>query len=312
MQPWKVRCSAVSAGEFEHQVDFIRGAAFVLYRERFRLGVHVQGASPPGMLVVSLPLRLGPRTRYWRKPLLFTGLPSCLSGAVDVEFGPGHDQVVALIDLTWLSRRLPPESVEALTHGAETKYIALPPAAMQRFGVWMTELLMRVRADPSLSHYSAVMSMVEDELLEQLRSMARYWDTVGYRPRVIRRKRALDLSLQFLYEVQPDQLSVHDLCRRAGVSQRNLELVFRETFNLSPAAFLRYWQLHRARRELLIADPEEDSVTHIALRNGFYHLGRFSTQYRALFGEKPSRTLQRRVTGATPIDLCRLLPMAAS
>ena len=48
----------------------------------------------------------------------------------------------------------------------------------------------------------------------------------------------------------------------------------------------------RCRHDLQNAMPGE-SVTDIAERWNFNHLGRFSADYRARFGELPSATLQR-------------------
>jgi len=49
--------------------------------------------------------------------------------------------------------------------------------------------------------------------------------------------------------------------------------------------------MERARRDLLDADPAQASVTDIAARWGFFHLGRFSQAYRAMYQELPSQTL---------------------
>jgi hypothetical protein len=48
-----------------------------------------------------------------------------------------------------------------------------------------------------------------------------------------------------------------------------------------------------ARDGLVLADPTESTVTDIATEFGFWELGRFSVEYRALFGEAPSVTLHR-------------------
>jgi transcriptional regulator GlxA family with amidase domain len=55
---------------------------------------------------------------------------------------------------------------------------------------------------------------------------------------------------------------------------------------------LRQIRLQLVREELLRSD-KATNVTAIAVRHGFMHLGRFSAQYRAAFGEGPSATLRR-------------------
>jgi len=47
------------------------------------------------------------------------------------------------------------------------------------------------------------------------------------------------------------------------------------------------------RQTLVHADAEE-TVTAIALKWGFSHIGRFSIAYRERFGESPSQTVLRR------------------
>jgi TolB-like protein len=56
--------------------------------------------------------------------------------------------------------------------------------------------------------------------------------------------------------------------------------------------FLRNLRLERARRDLLRA-PASASVTEIATRHGFDHLGRFAARYVERYGEPPSATLRR-------------------
>ena len=61
-------------------------------------------------------------------------------------------------------------------------------------------------------------------------------------------------------------------------------------------------RLARARFALLVADCRVAKVTVIATSFGFVELGRFSVEYRELFGESPSRTLQRAPLSLTGAD----------
>lgn len=87
-----------------------------------------------------------------------------------------------------------------------------------------------------------------------------------------------------------EPIGVVDLAAAAGVSIRSLQLGFRRTAGCGPAAFLRAVRLDRVRRELVAG---ELTVTEAATRWGFSHLGRFSGEYRARFGELPSTTRRR-------------------
>jgi transcriptional regulator GlxA family with amidase domain len=80
------------------------------------------------------------------------------------------------------------------------------------------------------------------------------------------------------------------LCKSLGMSERNLELHFREALGVSPKAWFQYLSLHRARTMLRHHSPTRGCVTDTALACGFEHFGRFSRAFRELFGEQPSET----------------------
>jgi AraC-like DNA-binding protein len=95
-------------------------------------------------------------------------------------------------------------------------------------------------------------------------------------------------------EIMRDQagarLTVAEIARQVGVSERSLQLSFRRQLGLSPREQLRDLRLDQVRRELLMTGAEEKSVSRIAADWGFVHLGRFAASYRRKFGENPSRT----------------------
>lgn len=58
--------------------------------------------------------------------------------------------------------------------------------------------------------------------------------------------------------------------------------------------YLKRYRLNGVREQLL-EDGCPGNISAIAMSWGFFHLGRFSGEYRKLFGETPSATLQRLV-----------------
>lgn len=80
------------------------------------------------------------------------------------------------------------------------------------------------------------------------------------------------------------------LAAATGVSVRSLFLGFQRFRGVSPMRWLRELRMQRARQELLGAGPGVH-VTDVALRWGFYHLGRFAQEYREAYGEAPAQTL---------------------
>jgi AraC-like DNA-binding protein len=95
-------------------------------------------------------------------------------------------------------------------------------------------------------------------------------------------------------DAHPEQpLDPGQLAAIAGVSARSLYAGFRNYCAMTPMQYLHKVRLERVHAELLHAETVR-SISHIASNWGFGHLGRFSQDYRARFGELPSQTLQRR------------------
>ena len=90
----------------------------------------------------------------------------------------------------------------------------------------------------------------------------------------------------------PDETAnLLELAQIAGVPLRQLQQGFKTYTGMSPAQWLRLRRLNGARRELL--STTETTVAEVAMNWSFWHLGRFSNSYRALFQELPSETLKR-------------------
>jgi len=87
-------------------------------------------------------------------------------------------------------------------------------------------------------------------------------------------------------------VGVPELCEHLHVSRRTLQYCFQDVLGIAPASYLRAIRLNGVRRELCRAVPGERTVQDIAAAWGFWHLSQFATDYRRLFGMRPSETLR--------------------
>ena len=90
-----------------------------------------------------------------------------------------------------------------------------------------------------------------------------------------------------------EPVTMVELSRQTGVSERTLRAAFHDVLGLSPKQYAIGQRLRAAHEALCAADPETTTVTDIATEYGFFELGRFAGRYRHTFGEAPSQTLHQ-------------------
>jgi AraC-like DNA-binding protein len=86
--------------------------------------------------------------------------------------------------------------------------------------------------------------------------------------------------------------TVAGLAAIAGVSTRSLQQSFQRYLGMPPMTYLRQLRLAGVHEHLRQADPGLHTVTEIAYRHGFTHMGRFAAEYRARYGVPPRETLR--------------------
>src|SRR5262245_43688822 len=135
----------------------------------------------------------------------------------------------------------------------------------------------------------AVRAAIADALETCLRNaiaVERTVDSAVCRSRIVRR------AEDFFRCHVGEPVSIAQLSSVSGVSERSLRNAFYDVCTTSPKRYLRLLQLHQVRRALL-APIDAATVTNVATLHGFFELGRFAGEYKALFGEVPSQTLHR-------------------
>ena len=98
-----------------------------------------------------------------------------------------------------------------------------------------------------------------------------------------------------VYEHMDGKVSIESLAKQYEVSEKTLQNSFKSLFGFTPKRFLRLLKLNHVSHELKNLDPKESTVSKVAQKWGFSHMGYFSKYYTELFGESPSQTLKNHL-----------------
>jgi len=95
-----------------------------------------------------------------------------------------------------------------------------------------------------------------------------------------------------VYRHMDGKISIASLAKEYDVSEKTLQNGFKSLFGFTPTLFLRRLKLNLVRNDLRNPRLEKNIVSRVAHKWGFIHMGRFSSYYKELFGETPSKTLK--------------------
>jgi transcriptional regulator GlxA family with amidase domain len=99
---------------------------------------------------------------------------------------------------------------------------------------------------------------------------------------------------EYIEQSLDQPFSLAELSTASGISIRSLSRKFQERLGISPMSFVKRRRLEKVREMLRSNDTEEETVHSIALQYGFHHLSQFAKDYKEMFGEGPSITLQKK------------------
>jgi AraC-like DNA-binding protein len=134
----------------------------------------------------------------------------------------------------------------------------------------------------------------EEELVVGLLRAAMTDGDAVDRSTVAMRTRALTTALDYISSHEGERVTIREICDDTKVAVRTLERAFKEHFGIGPKAYLIRRRLSGAR-DALVRDDGPTAIVDVANEWGFWHMGQFAKDYRALFGELPSETLGRHI-----------------
>lgn len=147
---------------------------------------------------------------------------------------------------------------------------------------------------------------LEHAVLEELRGS--FGEVPAPRPTPIGRPRRVNrqviMKAAEIIRSRPEKrVSMSDLVRATGVSQRSLRYGFEKFLGVSPTRYRMLVVLNAARQKFISHGAGETTVTGVLSELGLWDHGRFAGRYREVFGETPTSTLGSRQVTVNSIKL---------
>ena len=216
-------------------------------------------------------------------------------------------------EVKWASVSLPVEQLATfgiavadrdLTPLRDASIIVPPTDAMKKLRRLHDAATVLAKKAPQMLSAPEVSHHLEQSLIEALVGCLSQFDTLDATWAQQCHQTVMRRFHQLLEDNPRRPIYVPEICAAIRVPDRTLRLCCREEMGMSPKRYLLLRRMYQARRALSEGATDQATVTEIATRFGFWHLGRFAGTYQSIFGEQPSVTLNRR----PPRDACSDLP----
>ncbi|MGB5276470.1 MAG: helix-turn-helix domain-containing protein [Gammaproteobacteria bacterium] len=295
---YDLECRQLAQGRFSATALQVATGNVLLSRLTANLVLEAEGNPPPGMITVGIPTAKC-RPFVWRhqhtnaKTLQFyspgTELLVNTSGAfdaIDLSFTETH-----LLEVAETLKLY--DAYKRLKHGRMVAVTNDDLEDLRQMSQWLVGLALTRHSAGNKSRMAHIMEFTLPGTL------LRIMDKPATTARGGRHSNSLDAfkrARSYIHSHDDANITVSDLCNLTHMSDRTLQKVFVAQCGVTPKAYIRAVRLSRAHAALLENCAETTSVTDVANYFGFWHIGQFAADYRALFSELPSETLARAIS----------------
>lgn len=256
-----------------------------------------RGSLPSGTRTLALPVGRNPSLEKWygqevkeNSLLLFPD-----HGEIDCVSQPGFEVFTLTLsesELLACAENRGVSSRDKWIDGTERIFSCDPKARETLLNT--LKIFQRVCVNQQASHNTTPQQLfIKDTILNKVVNLMDAAPSASMKTPSRSMQRCVNRTREFIDANQSEPLKVRDLCKAASVSERTLQRIFKRYYGVSPKQFLKSQRLFGFHRDLLAADPVVSSVSKLAGHWGYWHMGQMARDYQTLFGELPSKTLNR-------------------
>ena len=297
VRAWDLDFRQLDRGKSTPEFTQVIGSDVLFGYARFNRHYHQQGSTPLGMRTFAL-LEDAVSGVHWFGREVTPSSLLCFPASRDLESVSKPDFEVYTISFSEALLNKTALAIGLSDLGSimveEDRVASCDPALIQQLRYKLREIRSFAQRNtlyvnnPELSH------ALEGELPALiLTALSNSLDINKSKPAQWKKQQALKKAHEYISELPNDPISVNALCEYTNVSLRTLESAFKEYYGVTPKNYLKATRLNGVYKELKQCDSRFTSITDIANKWGFWHMGQFASDYKRQFGELPSSTFKR-------------------
>jgi len=133
----------------------------------------------------------------------------------------------------------------------------------------------------------ALIYSITYSLVEYLKSVDQKKIEIQQRKKHLAVKKAVELINNNVNQL----FSIPQLCALVGVSERTLLSAFKEKYQVSPSDYIKAFRLNKVKQE--IYNTQTKTISEIAGKYHFWHMGQFAKDFKKQFGILPSEVRRK-------------------
>lgn len=282
---WDLRFRQLDSGPHSIPFYLLHTERVTVLRIRYNRGFHHYGTSPPGMVTVGIPEE-GMQDWFGRPYQDQTVLPFNQASGLDLVSQPGFTaySISIVEEFLWsVADRCRLPVPECLSNAVSA--VVIPDSRAVRN---LRSALRGLFLDSQVRFRHG-----EEEALavQLLLAGLGHFDIADKSASTVRAQ-AISKVLEFIEQNPTKVVTIGEICSATGTSWRTLDRAFLERFGIGPKAYLHRTRLSGVRDQLVASQRGELLVSDIANKWGFWHMGQFARDYRRVYEELPSETLE--------------------
>ena len=266
-----------------------------IFCESLNIGAHIQATPPKHLLPFAFILPSTTGATFCHQETKGGSIAKVGGEDWDVAFSGGFKYVCAAFDKSYFFqsyRDLTGADIEP--HIKTSQLAQIVPTSSFAYGRLIIEAMSKIRQNKGLLAKADMMRLMTSQLANSIvQGLHHENNPPAGKVNLGKSSLAVKRVIDYLNVHARDLPDMPTLCSIAGVSERTLQYGFNQRLGVTPIQYLRYIRLNGARSELQKLTPKDSFVVDVATRWGFIELGRFSRDFKALFGELPSVILKR-------------------